>query len=211
MPRSIIDLALPRDDGSIIPVRRRKPSWVRPTLEDFYSDPGQLLCFDQTLSNTGVAILRYDPDNGLSVDYTALLSADTGEKSHEGTYAKARVMERQIDREIARFRLYGANPRRIVFERPPVSGFRSESSLMAGYAVSRYGGDQASMVANNHMKAVLLGPKAKGAPAWTKADVKRAVETYVLPPEPGMPWNEHVRDAVALGLTYLYDEKEASR
>lgn len=210
MTRSIIDLDLPRDDGSIIR-RRRKPSWVRPTLEDFYAVPGQLLCFDQTLTSTGVAILRYDPDYGIGVDYTTVLSARTDLESHEGTYAKAKDIEELVGREIARFRLYSANPRRIVYERPPVTGFRTESSLLAGYAVAKHGGDQASMVSNNHMKAVLLGPKPKSAPAWTKAHVKAAVETYVLPPEPGMPWNEHTRDAVALGLTYLYDEKKASR
>lgn len=210
--RPTTDHDLPDGEGGIRP-RRGKASWVRPVLSDFYSEPGQVLCFDQTVTNTGVAILRYDPDcfPGLVVDYTAMLRPPKDDlKSHEATYARARAVHRQIEAEVAKFRIYASNPRKIIGERPAVTGHRTESCFLAGYALSHATGGQAELVSNIHAKAVLLGPKAKGAPAWTKADVKRAVEHYVLPPDPGMPWNEHVRDAIMLGLAHMFDEKKAA-
>lgn len=190
--------------------RRRKAAWTPPVPDDF-AIPGQILCFDQTLNNTGVAILRCDPHLGLSVDYTAMLRpAATDLVSNEGTYAKAVDIDRQIAEQITRFRLYAANPRAIAYERPPVSGFRGESILLAGFSVAKYGGDQAHLVSNTHAKAVLLGPRAKTAPKWTKEDVKLGVESLVHRPDPAMPWNEHVRDAIMLGLAHLFDEVKAA-
>jgi hypothetical protein len=58
------------------------------------------------------------------------------------------------------------------------------------------------------VSAVLLGdPKTKSEDR--KAAIKEAVCRYI-PEAAGRTWNEHTRDALSVGLTRLFDLREAA-
>ena len=94
-------------------------------------------------------------------------------------------------------------------EAPSVGGgYRTESSLVAGLTVYRLAPRKCVPVSATHVSAVLLGDprieskKRKGA-------IKEAVARYA-PETAGRDWNEHERDALSVGLTRLYDMREAA-
>jgi hypothetical protein len=94
-------------------------------------------------------------------------------------------------------------------EAPPVGGgHRKESSLAAGGVV--WGEcDECAVVVPTHVSAVLLG-KPRILSAERKPAIKAAVLRYV-PDAAGRGWDEHQRDGLSVGLTRLYDLREAIR
>ncbi|MFI0967018.1 hypothetical protein ACH4S8_37390 [Streptomyces sp. NPDC021080] len=170
---------------------------------------GTVQAFDQALANTGMVVVKSN-EAGVHLLVTALLRppADVQEiKSHEGNFARADSLYAAVCRNRSGF---AANADAIVYERPPVSGMRTESITLAGREIHRATGGRAVMVDNRHAKSVIIGTAGSRVKKVTKAHVKAAVEQYVLPPAAqgkDMPWNEHVRDAVLLALTWLHDEK----
>ncbi|MEU6362235.1 hypothetical protein [Streptomyces albidoflavus] len=185
---------------------KRHP-WTPPGLASFAH--GTVQAFDQSLSNTGVALVKSN-ESGIHLLATAMIRppADVQAlKSTEGNYARADSLYAGLLR--ARTGM-AANVDGIAYERPPVKGMRVDSIVLAGREVHRATHGRAVLVDNRHAKAVIVGRAGTKADPVTKAHVKEAVERYVTPPaERGlvMPWNEHVRDAVMLALTWLYDEK----
>ncbi|MFD8650690.1 hypothetical protein [Streptomyces mirabilis] len=170
---------------------------------------GTVQAFDQALANTGTAVVKSN-EAGIHLLFTALLRppADVQEiQSHEGNYARADSLYAGV----CRYRTgFAANVDAVVYERPPVSGMRTESITLAGREIHRATNGKAILVDNRHAKSVIVGTAGSGKNKVTKAHVKAAVERYVIPPAAQgktMPWNEHVRDAVMLALTWLYDEK----
>lgn len=173
-----------------------KKKWEQPTVDDLAI--GHVLAFDQTLSNTGMAWVINDKQGLRAIDCANLKPPPDDYKGHEGSIKKGLWLHSKFQR--LRGECAGRNAQEIVYEQPPVMGYRIESSLMAAMAL-RLAWPTAVGIYNQHAKAIFLGPGQH-----TKADVKECINSYILPPR--SPWNEHVRDAVLLGLTYLYDLKK---
>ncbi|MGW7100346.1 hypothetical protein [Streptomyces sp. NPDC054838] len=192
--------------GAVDSLVNRRP-WTPPRHEDFAH--GLVQAYDQALVNTGAVIIR---SNELGIHLLAAQMirppADVQAiKSTEGNYAKADEVLAGVLR--ARTGL-AATADAVVYERPPVQGRRVDSITLAGREIHRATEGRAIMVDNRHAKKILIGRAGTKTDPVTKADVKEAVERYITPPPRGslMPWNEHIRDAVMLALTWLYDEKQ---
>lgn len=186
-------------------ISRRKKVWTPPDPARFRL--GGVLAFDQTLTNTGYALV-YSDHAGLMVVGAGVLEARTSLTGFEETYAKAERLERGISEAVR----YGAlaSVSAIVHEMPSVQGYRTESSLLAGYLVRRAARDYARgipvvAVSNLAMKALLLPPGQRDE----KKYVRQAVESLIPKERREKPmvqrWNEHVHDAVGLALTFLYE------
>ena len=183
---------------------RRKPRgeepWRPPSWSDFYQSV-RVLAFDATLSHCGWAGITAWDDR-IEVWARGTVNTSTQRQSYLGTWDRAAELHRElglIDNSCG----YGA---RIVVEAPSVGGgSRTESSLIAGLLVTMLrpeGGCTA--VSATHVSAVLLGdPRVRSAER--KKQVRSAV-VRLIPEAAGRDWNEHQRDAVATGLTWLYDE-----
>ncbi|MCX4799681.1 hypothetical protein OG497_38140 [Streptomyces sp. NBC_01242] len=171
---------------------------------------GTVQAFDQALANTGMAIVKSN-ESGIHLLVTAILRppSDVQEiKSHEGNFARADSLYGAVCRNRTGFAATAVDA--VVYERPPVTGMRTESITLAGREIHRATHGQAIFVDNRHAKTVIVGTAGSSKNKVTKAHVKEAVERYVVPPSgqgKAMPWNEHVRDAVLLALAWLYDEK----
>ncbi|MFD7835551.1 hypothetical protein [Streptomyces sp. NPDC059761] len=192
--------------GAVDSLVNRRP-WTPPSHQDFAYSLVQ--AYDQALVNTGSVIIR---SNSLGIHLLAAQMirppADVQAiKSIEGNYAKADSVLEGVTR--ARTGL-AATVDAVVYERPPVLGQRVDSITMAGREIHRATQGRAVMIDNRHAKKVILGRAGSKNDPVTKAHVKEAVERYITPPPRGslMPWNEHIRDAVMLALTWLYDEKQ---
>jgi hypothetical protein len=182
---------------------RRKPEepqWRFPEYGDFYQSQ-RVLVFDATLSNCGWAGMTAWHDR-IEVWARGTVRPVTQRQSYLGTWDKATELSRElrlIDRDCG----YGAH---VVVEAPSVGGgSRTESSLIAGLLVTMLrpeGGCDA--VSATHVSAVLLGdPRVRSAER--KKQIREAV-CRLVPEAAGRTWNEHERDAVATGLTWLHDE-----
>lgn len=185
-----------------------RKGWSPPAAPGDFAH-GIVQAFDQALANTGMAVVKSN-EAGIHLLITAILRppADVQEiKSHEGNYLRADSLYGAVCRARGGF---AANADAVVYERPPVSGMRTESITLAGREIHRSTLGRAVMVDNRHAKSVIIGTAGSRTQKVTKAHVKAAVERYVIPPKDQgktMPWNEHVRDAVLLALTWLHDEK----
>ena len=185
---------------------RRAKRWTAPSAESFRH--GVVLSFDQTLTNTGISVLRSDY-NGLSLLYARCEKVSTDRVSFEGTYDKADKMELRI---IANLMMAtGFDLTDIVYEMPSVQGQRIESALIGGLLVTRAvkqhaRGFRPKAVSNRSMKALLLPPDKR----YEKKHVREMIES-LIPPENRANhiynWNEHVHDSVALALTHLYRQE----
>jgi hypothetical protein len=186
-----------------IRARRRKPEapqWHFPRIGEFYQSL-RVLVFDATLTNCGWAGMTAWHDR-IDVWAKGTVRPVTQRLSYLGTWDKAAELHHQlalIDRDFG----YGAH---VVVEAPSVGGgSRTESSLIAGLLVAMLrpaGGWDA--VSATHVSAVLLGDHSVRS-AERKPRIREAV-IRLVPEAAGRDWNEHERDAVATGATWLYDE-----
>jgi len=64
-------------------------------------------------------------------------------------------------------------------------------------------------ISATHVSAVLLGD-ARVRSAERKVAIREAV-IRLCPEAAGRRWNEHIRDALATGLTYLHDLKRGTK
>lgn len=176
---------------------RKKKEWEPPTL-----GMGVVLAFDQTLTNTGWAVVQVTATQVL-VPHRGTLKASTALKGHEETMDKAHLMRCAIAQIVNLHTYMGMS---VVCERPSVGGYRTESSLIAATSVwdacVEVIEEPPVMVSNVHMKAVLCEPGKRE----TKAHITEALDRHL--DTRGRDWNEHMRDAVALGLTYLHDIRQ---
>lgn len=163
----------------------------------------RVLALDQTLTNTGWVLLEVGYDGNVVVLRKGTIKCQSSFKSHEGSYDKAEQLRYQLGLLAERIEPLTTHDFVVVFERPAVRGFRLESSLMAGREIVGIAEAQQwnwHMVSNLTMKK-FLGIKLKGA---KKSDVKDKLMAF--DDVSSREWNEHMRDAYALGLTYI-DER----
>ncbi len=153
---------------------------------------GKVLAYDQTLTNTGFAYIDHS-ENGLWVQ-TEMFTQFTDDAGHMGSIAKFKMLHETL----ADSHWEGTHIP-VIFETPPVQGYRIESSLMAAAAICLVYPNTIP-VSNQHAKSVIVANHMA-----TKAQVGAAVNNLVT--DHIGPWNEHTRDAVMLGLAYLYDVK----
>lgn len=180
--------------------KKRVPraSYRPPVREDFR--PAQILCFDQTLSHCGWAILATDQAE-ISILATGVVSPTVGQhdRGFAATFAKsiqvADGMEAIIRDNYGSFE-------EVVAEMPAVAGYRTESSLVAAVILVRtlneLGEPIPTFISRNQAGAVLCGD-----PQASKVVSGRLVDGLVGDRHP-RPWNEHVRDAVFVGLQRLH-------
>ncbi len=151
------------------------------------------MAFDQTLTNTGFAFISHT-DKGISAQ-TRVFQQSSDEAGHMGSLDKfLDLCDSLADMD------WAGSPITVVFEQPPVQGYRIESSLMAAAAVKKVW-RHARPVSNQHAKSVIVANHMA-----TKAQVGAAINNLVT--DHIGPWNEHTRDAVMLGLAYLYDQQK---
>lgn len=159
----------------------------------------RILALDQTLTNTGWVVLE-GGNGSLEVLMKGIIKCSSDLSSHEASYDKAEQLMYHLAMLTDKIAPLTTEDFVVVFERPAVRGFRIESALMAGREVVRMAeamGWRWEMVSNLTMKK-FLGIKVKGA---KKSDVKDKLMAHTDVSISG--WNEHNRDACAIGLTYL--------
>lgn len=192
--------------------RKTKQERVEPTWRDLAA--GSVLAFDQTLTNAGWTYLARPEEGRVYAIFSGVCRPEKHEylRGHPLTFARARDIHHQMLDVLERF---GDRVDAIVYEMPAVHGMRLESSLMAARELlscveQLHLATPVVGVYNQHMKAALIPPEVRSANK--KADVRAAVLGLVdvgnlIAQRPPNPLNEHVYDAIALGLTYLYDQK----
>jgi len=172
----------------------------RPPLPDDFEPDRKVLCFDQALNNCGWALLG--TRNQIHVAHSGTIrppQVDT--KGFEGTFTKAVVLARRL-RTLLGDHLYSYDE--VVIELPSVTGYRTESSLVAAVTIcielDRIGKPWPTFVSRTSAAAALCGDK--GATKKVSSDV---VESLVTWHEKGTgAWTEHVRDAVFVGLKAIH-------
>jgi hypothetical protein len=196
------------------PRKSTKKPWVPPTADDFARE--SVLCFDPSLTNTGWAVLVPDVLGDLVAFRTGVCSPPPTELGSDAmTLWRAHVIGELVTKVVWE---HGAGRvDAVVHEMPTTTGRRVESSLMGSREVQRVAralcpATTLGTVYVRHAHATLLPPEQRGK-AHTKAHTKAAVLRYVdvtsmLPR--GSRLNEHVYDAMAVGLTYLHDRKRAA-
>jgi hypothetical protein len=185
-------------------IRVRK-SYRPPTPGDFAPDV-QILCFDQTLSHCGWALLNTEDE--ITVEGSGTIHAPVLGSSVRGfsaTMAKTVPLARSIA-ELLQSK-YGQFEQ-VVLEMPAVAGFRTESSLIAAVTIcvelDRLGLDQPVMISRQAAGARLCGDRL----ASKKASSQIVNDLVVERPKGIGCWTEHVRDAVFVGLKNLYLEEK---
>ena len=157
---------------------------------------GAVLAFDAALSNTGWVMLRRDELGALAVLEAGTIRPTTAGRSHEGSYDKASQLAAVLGPLLRAWAGRGA----VVCERPAVSGYRTDSALLAAYAVHQAcvdaGVGAPVLVSRTHVLSLLLGPGTQ-----TKAASTACARAWL----PGVRFNEHTADAALLGITALFD------
>lgn len=179
--------------------KRRTREWTPPAPGDFA--PGvSVLSFDQALTNTGWVVLRADETT------VRLLATGTIRTKRRKELTGLPYTFDQLDQiaeELAVIARQHGEANRIVAEYPNVGGgYRTDSSAMAAREIHRVFPDL-KLISNTHARSVLGGPKC------AKDNSKRELHNAIIEHLDETParWNEHQRDAAALGLTHLYDMK----
>lgn len=185
----------------------QKEPWQPPVLADFHAGR-YVLAFDATLTNCGwvLFLVALAPGGERSL---AVVAKGTIRPSHRsdgflGTWEKARHLQDEVDALIARMTLMTGGLLDVVVEAPSVGGgWRTESSLIAGMLVWVAMPEGCPALSATHVSAVLLGD-----PGIRSEDRKKRIRAAVIgycPEAAGRDWNEHERDALATGLTHLWD------
>lgn len=192
------------------PKRSAKKEWRAPTWEDFAN--GLVCSFDQTFTNTGWVIFRKRDSEVEVIDRGTLREPPVpGLKGFEDTLQRAEWMCERIatipPKAVACEDVLTGEECVFVHEIPAVQGMRIESSLLGALGVRQAvtalpEPRKRIAVGNQHMKVVMLPMEMRHEKRFITTAVNRYTDTR--------GWNEHTRDALALGLTYLYDAKRAS-
>lgn len=194
-------------EGRPAPKRKRQQEWVAPTLADLAI--GSVLAFDQTFSKTGWVFLTSYDDSLHVVAKGVIKEPPTQWSGFEDTLVRALWMSERIAHVVGIYKdsqpTCVPQPPAVVHEMPAVKGYRPESSLLAALAVRQAASAHdlpVFMVSNTHMRRVLTPP---GSDPTSKVPVRLAVSRYR---DTSKGWNQDERDALALGLTFLYDRKK---
>lgn len=179
-----------------------KKPFVQPEIGSYR--PGRVLCFDQSLGSTGWAWLDCGRDGGLTAYATGLI---TSKRPPAKGFAWSMELSPNLFHEAAQVvrRVPPTVP--VVIEMPAVFGQRTESSLIAANVLccvlAELGRDAPVVISRQHACTQLVG--------YPDADKKitNAAVDRLIGINHTKPWNEHVRDAVVLGLSYLQGPQEA--
>jgi Holliday junction resolvasome RuvABC endonuclease subunit len=181
---------------------RAPAPWEPPEVTDFMGAL-EVLAFDPSLSAAGwVGLIRRRRE--IEILGHGTLRPRTELKGYRATYDKASQL-RMMATALFQDEFPKTTPNfRIAWEAPPVRGQRTESTLIAGwicYDLLQEG----TPVQASHASKVLAGN-----PRHHKEEIRLAVARYV-PEVLNRSWDQHQRDALAVGLTVLYDELAARR
>ena len=198
-------------EGARAQLRARKlapapPAWHPPALEDFL--PGATIAaFDASLLNTGWVVLRRWL-GGIDIFGHGTIRPKTTATGYMATWERALILEEELRNTLA-MSFIRQESTLMAVEAPSVGGgHRTESSLVAGFAVWRIDPIRCQRISATHVSAVLLGdPKIRSDAR--KPAIKEAVARYV-PEVQGRGWTEHERDALSVALTRLFDMQEAA-
>ena len=174
------------------------PPW-HPPLAGQFRHRMPVRAWDATLSHCGWVIAER-VDREVRVYDRGTIHLDTCLTGYLSTWEKARLLRAEV-----RDLLDSYPGLTEVVESPVVKGNRLESSLIAGMTIWLETAG-AAQVSRTHVFSVLTGnPRLKSADG--KKAVKAAVARYV-PESATRKWDEHQRDALAVALTYLYDQNQ---
>jgi len=182
--------------------KRRQPgiAWMPPLLSDFtWERP--VLAFDQSLSNCGWVALAII--GGRVVVYNkGTVRPVVAAKGFSRTWNKAYKLRQDLKVILSWYPGY-----EVVYENPAVHGHRLESSLLASQVLYDLTERKGHHIDAQHACKVLCGAPMRSEER--KQAIKTAVARYIRDSET-RHWNEHQRDAAALGLTHLYDLRQAA-
>lgn len=180
-------------------------AWHFPLIEEFAWDV-RVLAFDATLSHTGWVLFEV-LGGRIIIRYKGIINPVTVLTGYRATWDKARHLRSGLDMVISNHAT-GPEVHRVV-EAPSVGGgSRTESSLIAGLLIWLDWPRACHDVSATHVSAVLLGD-----PRVRSAERKKMIRSAVIalcPEAAQAGWNEHIRDALATGLTYLHDLKRGT-
>jgi hypothetical protein len=176
------------------------PEWKPLRLFDFAWERA-VLAFDQSLTNCGW--VRFTIYSGKIVVYSrGTLRPSVSTIGFVGTWDKAAKLRKDLAMILSWYP--GVD---VVYENPAVHGHRLESSLLAGQVLYELAGERGYHIDAQHACKVLCGRPLRSG------DRKKAIRLSVARYIPGSEtraWNEHQRDAAALGLTHLHDLRQAA-
>lgn len=182
----------------------QRPAWTPPDLTDFRPDV-RVLAFDASLANVGWVVF-YVADR-VVVEGHGTIRPKSPDDGYMGTWQRAWHLKKRLWEEGLVLRYMRDPAVQKAVEAPIVGGgHRRESSLIAGMTVWMES-EPCAVISPTHVSAVLLGnPKILSRDR--KPAIKAAVCCYV-PEAAGRDWNEHERDGLSVGLTRLFDMREA--
>lgn len=151
-----------------------------------------VLAFDQSLSHTGwVLTVLHNTGRAEVLDRGTFKMTDIVEKGHEGSLLRGV----QLQTLLSHSRNDVVDD--VVYETPPVRGYRIESSLLAALAVRVvYPG----AVGVQRQRAISLF-----LPMEKRSEKKHTIEVVERFTGRADRWNEHERDAFLLAMAYLHD------
>ena len=200
----LIDEGTPKKKAKRKATPKLPPDW---STVVWPAKPYRWISYDQTLTHCGWAIMETGYGTIPWPVDTGTIEVGSGPYKGRGFYQS--MWQGDMLFGAVRAQLMGFSPgyiQAIVTEMPSVTGFRTDSSLMASRAVRDAActvglRHMCTMVQSQHVKALVSGngnlPKAQ-LPKY----VAMAYEgTDLLPTRT----NEHVRDAIANGLTVAMD------
>jgi Holliday junction resolvasome RuvABC endonuclease subunit len=159
------------------------------------------MCFDETQSNTGWALLKVSAE-GIHVPFCGLIDprVPTGTTGFSWSFGLAPQLFHEASKVLKRI-----DPRiPVAMEMPSVVGMRTESALIAANVLccvlSELGREAPEVISRQTVLTNLVGYVTQNKTV-TNAAVDRIVDSHAK------PWNEHVRDAVAIGLEYLREDQ----
>jgi Holliday junction resolvasome RuvABC endonuclease subunit len=168
---------------------------------------GKIIAFDQSLSKTGYVVLSNRGNTFSTPEFcfetTGMLTAKDDLKGHEKALDRGMDLFWEIQ-DVCR----AHRPDSVIFETPPVGGkmSRPESSLLAALTIRL-----AAIIENPFVKLIMMS-RQKAAKRWTgnanadKKVVRAALEALMEAHKIERPtgyWNEHVCDALSLGLLFM--------
>lgn len=191
---SIADLSKYRSSGDEV----RPRELVLVDRED-----ATLLLVDQTLGNCALVLMTLS-DGRLSVWYSTTLRPGTALKGNEGNLARSEQLQEMLIKVLGS---WSGDIDRVIHETPPAANRvqRPESSLLAAHclrwAVKVTSGVPVESIGSQRAKAHVCGnSRATKGEAHAEmlvryGDLIQGYRDHIT--------NEHLRDALMLGLTYL--------
>lgn len=164
---------------------------------------GVLLCVDQSLVNSGWALLHVRPGLAPRLAMHGTIHTAPSKEGRKGFYDTF-VRSEQLYEEYRKL-LEVSGPQVVLHEMPAITGMvavrRQEASTMAGVALrcaARSLGLVIDQMQAQHVKKIMTGNGNAPKP-FVREQVVLAL------PDATVRWNEHISDAVALGITAILD------